>query len=357
MTRPCPLPFGGATFAAIAGPSLALGVALAPDPAAAQDDDAPVCDSIYIVEPGDSLSAIARRVYGRFSAYQAIFDYNPGVLRDPNELPVGVGLYIPCLDGGDAEVEPLPPLTRSRANGLRILTGSEYPPYVDEGLPNGGFSVELVERALLENDGARDFRVDVINDWSSHLEPLLADGAYDLAFPWFRPDCSARDRLGESSIWRCDNLRFSEPLHDVVVTFHARPETAAGIASAADVEGLRVCRPRGYFTFDLEAMGLSPPAIERVAADDPEECFELLAEGEVDVVTVNADTADRALGELGLRDAVTEVGDLATVQTLHAVAMRGDPRGRVNLLRLDKGLRVLKNSGRYRRIADVHLRD
>ena len=357
MNRPRPFPVAGGSLASIVAPLLLAGAALAPVPAAAQDDEAPVCDSIYIVERGDSLSAIARRVYGRFSAYQAIFDYNPGVLSDPNELPVGVGLYIPCLDGSEAEVEPLPPLPRLRANGLRILTGSEYPPYVDEGLPNGGFSVELVERALLENDGPRDFRVDVINDWSSHLEPLLADGAYDLAFPWFRPDCDARERLGESSVWRCDELRFSEALHDVVVTFHARPETAAEIASAADVEGRRVCRPRGYFTFDLEAMGLAPPAIERVAADDPEECFELLAAGEVDVVTVNADTADRALGALGLRDAVAELGDLATVQTLHAVAMRGDPRARVNLLRLDQGLRVLKNSGRYRRIADVHLRD
>jgi len=321
----------------------------------AVEEEVLVCDSIYMVQPGDSLSSIALEIYGRLSAYQAIFDYNPGLLSDPDQLPSSVGLYIPCLDGSAVEAEPLPELPEARANALKILTGSEYPPYVDEGLPNGGFSVELVERALLENDGANDYRIDVINDWAAHLEPLLADGAYNLAFPWFRPDCSERERLGESSLWRCDNLRFSDALHDVVVMFHVRPETAEAIGSPEDVEGMTLCRPRGYFTHDLEAMGLAPPAIERVAADDPEECFELLADGEVDVVSVNADTADRVLSELGLQDAVAELTDLATVQTLHVVAMRTDPEARVNLLRIDKGLRLLHNSGTYRQIADVHL--
>ena len=347
--------------AAVSGCALSLCLSFAtraPD-ALAQEGVTPVCDSIYMVQRGDSLSAIAGRVYGRLSAYQAIFDYNPGVLSDPDRLPSGIGIYIPCLGGGEETrtLAPLPDRPRARANGLKLLTGAAYPPYVDEGLPNGGFSVELVERALLENDGARDFRVDVIRDWSSHLEPLLSDGAYDLAFPWFRPDCNERERLGEGSIWRCDNLRFSEPLHEVVVTFHARPETAARVNDPEDVQGMTLCRPRGYFTFDLEAAGLAPPSIERVAPDDPTDCFELLAEGEVDVVTVNADTADRAIAELGLEERVAEMTGLATVQTLHVVAMRGDPRGRVNLLRLDQGLRVLKNSGVYRRVADVHLRD
>lgn len=317
-----------------------------------------VCDSIYMVQRGDSLSKIADRAYGRTTAYQAIFDYNPGIMSDPNLVPAGVGLYIPCI--GDEVVEApddeLPELPGAPRGNLKVLTGSEYPPYVDEGLPNGGFSVELVERALLSNDGEANYRVDVINDWGSHLSPLLSDGAYHLAFPWFKPDCSAREQLGESSVWRCDNLRFSEPLHEVVVSFYASPDVAATVTSAEDMQGLRICRPRGYFTHDLEAIGLVPDNYERVAAANPIDCFEQMAEGEVDIVTVNADTTDKILTQLDMHDQSQELMDFASVQTLHVVAMKNDPQARVNLLRVNQGLRALQRSGDFRQIANTHLR-
>lgn len=316
------------------------------------------CDTIYIVQGGDSLSKIALRAYGRTTAYQAIFDYNPGVLTDPNLVEIGVGLYIPCIGGEspDTSGDTLPELPQATSENLRILTGSEYPPYVDEGLPNGGFSVELVERALLHNDGAADYIVDVNADWGSHLTPLLSNGAYDLAFPWFQPDCSARESLGSSSVWRCDNLRFSEPLHELVISFHTRPEIADTIASAEDMQGLKICRPRGYFTHDLEAMGLTDDNYERVAPANPTECFKQLVEGKVDIVTVNADTTDKILTKLDVRGQTREMIDYATVQTLHVVAMKSDPRARVNLLRLNKGLLALQRNTVYRQIANTHLR-
>lgn len=319
------------------------------------------CDTVYQVQSGDSLSKIAQRVYGRTTAYQAIFDFNPGKMEDPNIVSIGVNLYLPCL-GRDEENVPaeqlstLPELPARRSGGLKVLTGSEYPPYVDEGLPGGGFSVELVERSLLFDNGEADFRVDVINDWGSHLSPLLSDGAYDLAFPWFKPDCTARDTLGESSIWRCDNLLFSNPLHDVVVSFYTRADMADSLTSVADLKGLKICRPRGYFTHDLEAMGLVPDNYERVAPANPVACFEQLAEGSVDVVTVNADTTDKILTQLDMRDQTSELIDFANVQTLHVVAMRDNPQSRVNMLRLDKGLRGLLLSDDYRQIARKHLR-
>lgn len=317
-----------------------------------------VCDSIYMVQPGDSLSKIAVRAYGRTTAYQSIFDFNPGIMTDPNIVPSGVGLYIPCISEVEETVptNSLPELPPAPSGNLKILTGSEYPPYVDDGLPNGGFSVELVERALLNNGGETNYRVDVINDWSSHLVPLLSDGAYQLAFPWFQPDCSARDLLGESSVWRCDNLRFSEPLHEVVVSFYASPDAATRISNAEDMQGLRICRPRGYFTHDLEAIGLVADNYQRVAPRDPIDCFEQMAAGEVDVVTVNADTTDKILTQLGMHDQTTELMDFASVQTLHVVAMKTDPQARVNLLRLNQGLRALNVNGDFRKIANTHLR-
>lgn len=311
------------------------------------------CGAEYTVQEGDSLSMIAGRAYGRTTAYQPIFDYNPGKMPSANELRPGISLYIPCIE--DVENSSLSPLSEAEGNDLKILTGSEYPPYVDAGLPGGGFSFELLERALQANGGEADYRVDVINDWPSHLRILLADGAYDLGFPWFQPNCDNIQNLGEESRWKCNNLLFSDVLHEVVVSFYARSETAANLREPTDMHDMTLCRPRGYFTHDLEEMDLMPPQVIRVAGANPTECFERLIDGEIDVVTVNADTADRVLTELGIAEDVEDVLELATVQSLHVVGMRTDPDTRIHLLRVNQGIRTLHDSGTFQQLAAKHL--
>ena len=269
-------------------------------------------------------------------------------------VPIGVKLYIPCIDSAK-NTPKLASIIIPKSSETKILTGSEYPPYVDAGLPEGGFSTELINRAMQFDDGKANYRVDVINDWGSHLQPLLEDGAYDLGYPWFKPDCAQRDKLGENSVWRCDNLRFSEALHEVVVTFYASAEAAENIREPQDAYGMKICRPRGYFTHDLEVMGLVTPAIVRVAGANPTDCFERLVSGEVDLVTVNADTSDRVVTELGIQDDVAEVINLASIQTLHAVGMKSNPRTRILLLRLNKGLLGLRDDGTFRVLAAKHL--
>jgi len=321
-----------------------------PAPGAAQNIP---CDTMYQTKPGDTLSRIAGQAYGRTTAYQKIFDYNPGKLESPSRVPIGVDLYIPCEEA--TVTGSLPEIAEAKSDNLKILTGSEYPPYVDKGLDNGGFSFELVERAFQYGSGKTDYRIDVINDWGSHLQPLISDGAYDLGFPWFKPDCSQRNKLGEKSRWRCDNLRFSEPLHEVVITFYGRSGEVQDIAEPEDAHGLKLCRPSGYFTHDLEVMGLVPPAIIRVAGDSPTDCFERLVSGEVDLVSVNADTSDQTITELDIRGDVSEVIQLATIQTLHVVGLKTNPKTRVNLLRVNKGIIGLREDGTFVKLAARHL--
>ncbi len=316
------------------------------------------CDAEYTTLPGDTLSAIAERAYGRATAYQQIVDYNPGVLDSPNRVPTEVKLYIPCeedIAAADPGGATLQPLQAAKSNNLKILTGSEYPPYVDKGLPNGGFSFEVVERALQFEGGQANYRVDVVNDWGSHLKTLLGGGAYQLAFPWFKPNCDYREVLSEASQWRCDNLRFSEPLHEVVVTFYTTSARSAEINGPNDMNGRTICRPAGYFTHDLEVAGFVRPNVVHVAPDSPTDCFEKLLAGEVDVVSVNADTGDSMISKLKAENQIVEIIDFATIQTLHVVGMKADPKTRVNLLRVNKGLIGLRKSGAFQTIAQNHL--
>jgi len=52
--------------------------------------------STYTVASGDTLGGIAKRTYGRESAWTAIRDANPGV--NPNNLKVGTALKLPAAD-------------------------------------------------------------------------------------------------------------------------------------------------------------------------------------------------------------------------------------------------------------------
>jgi len=49
----------------------------------------------YTVQPGDSLSKIAKQFYGNANAYMKIFDANKDKLTDPNKIQVGQVLKIP----------------------------------------------------------------------------------------------------------------------------------------------------------------------------------------------------------------------------------------------------------------------
>ena len=49
----------------------------------------------YTVQPGDSLSAIAQRFYGKASEYNRIFEANRDRLSDPDHVRAGQELVIP----------------------------------------------------------------------------------------------------------------------------------------------------------------------------------------------------------------------------------------------------------------------
>ena len=49
----------------------------------------------YEVEPGDSLSKIAKKVYGNASDWKRIFEANKDLIKDPDKIFPGQKLKIP----------------------------------------------------------------------------------------------------------------------------------------------------------------------------------------------------------------------------------------------------------------------
>jgi nucleoid-associated protein YgaU len=73
----------------------------ATDDAAAQAVQAPSdwTTKTYTVQKGDTLSAIAKKMYGKAGLYPEIFEANQPMLKDPDRIYPGQVLRIPPIDG------------------------------------------------------------------------------------------------------------------------------------------------------------------------------------------------------------------------------------------------------------------
>jgi nucleoid-associated protein YgaU len=69
---------------------------LAIDPSLPAPTEAPAVQK-YTVQPGDSLSKIAKRFYGDANSYMKIFEANTDQLSDPDKIKVGQELVIPAM--------------------------------------------------------------------------------------------------------------------------------------------------------------------------------------------------------------------------------------------------------------------
>ena len=73
-----------------------------PKPAAAEAPEAPAepeeKTEIYEIVSGDTLGGIAKKYYGKASAYMKIFEANRDIIDDPNKIYPGQKIRIPLND-------------------------------------------------------------------------------------------------------------------------------------------------------------------------------------------------------------------------------------------------------------------
>ncbi|WP_417523596.1 LysM peptidoglycan-binding domain-containing protein [Marinovum sp.] len=316
------------------------------------------CGGVYTVQPGDSLSDIADRMYQNAALWTAIHSNNAASIgAAANNIRTGQQLRLSCINGmptglpGGTPVTqadtPTPdtakPAPTTPGPTLRLLAGDGYPPFTDRAEPAAGMMTEVVERALAASEGA-DHRIFWINDRAAHLDPMLSTDMADLAFPWIRPAC---DGTGA-----CAEYLYSDPMFEMLVLIFANSDSGLTFATPADLAGLRLCRPRGFGAVDwLEGteMTLVQPA-------SAEACFDQLTTGAADVVALNEFTGRLLIAQMGLRDRVEVLGARPlSIETLHLVAHRGNPQAEALIARFNSGLAEIRASGAYTTIIEAHL--
>ena len=312
----------------------------------------------YTIVRGDTLSQIAQRAEVR-GGYQALFSANSTVLRNPNVVEIGQVLQIPCADGSlpgagssrqaatPASVQSVPETTMPD-RALRIVTASDYAPFTDENLEGGGALTRIVDRAVSLGNPDQAYDLYFVNDWGSHLESLLPTQAVDMAFPWYRPDCSKVENLSEASAYRCTAFNHSDPLYDALVGYYTLAGGQySGATTYEELMGARLCRPEAWFTFDLEAERLMPPNVELTRTVAQNGCWQMLLDGEVDIVTLDALPAEEDYRTLGIEDQVVNLENLSSKQTLHVFVSKDNAFANEALPIINAGLEQMRLSGEW----------
>ena len=350
------------------------------------------CKEPYTVSSGDTLSGIASRAYDNSAKYNLIFYANREQMPSgPSVIRVGQQLRIPCAESaaeGTEAVEDKPEEqlekkaeeqpeekeqeatqavvnttdasntevsinndapTQSFQRTTELLTAGDYPPFTDPELPGGGLITELLESAMKSSE--MPYRLNWINDWAAHLDPLLSEKKYDVGFPWFDPGCP------ESDSPRCAFL-FSKPVFELLIVLFTRTEQPLKFVQDDDIMGKTLCRPAGYFTHDLDNNGRNWLKDGKVTLEQPKsvkDCFDLLMDGKVDAVAINDFTGRESMSKLGLTDKVMPVERELSIEGLHALVHKTHPRATILINRINRGLDKLHASGQYDEIMDRHL--
>lgn len=308
-----------------------------------------ICDVDYRVQSGDTLFSIAEQHYGDRGRWTLIYYGNQSRLTGPVAEP-GKTLYIPCAKG--ASVPDATPLRKDNAE-LKLLTGGGFAPFTDPALPGQGLITELVNAAMELMPSPVSYSLAWEDDWSQHLFPMLNDKQFDMGFPWFKPDCETTPKDE-----RCINFHFSEPLITIPIMLFTRAEAPLIYNDDSDIVGKTLCRPKGYFTHDLDRPGrrwLSEDKITLVQADTPAACFHMVADGRADAATVNLFLGADTLIKEGLRDRILPVERPLSEEGLHVVISKRHWRGTSHLYRINAGLKALKKDGRFETIVARHL--
>ena len=338
------------------------------------------CGTEYTLKEGETLAQIAARIYGNPAQWTVIFYANQDRLGTNVSLLVpGLALRLPCI-GGAQQPQVLPPIATTPAQTatpsasetafiissllrrVEFLTADGFAPYTGRSLEGGGMLTQVIGSAmgLIKEDakGRFDYGISWVNDWAAHLNPLLLTRAFDVGFPWARPDCEGGLNLDQSSQFRCQRFFFSDPLYEVITGMFVRTNSRIKSLRNEDIAGTTLCRPAGYPIHELDQSGRNWVKDSKVTLMRPptvDECFRLLDSGTVDGV-VEAELVGRtSMASLGLGEKVRMIDQPVALTTYHVLISKSHPHARTILYYMNSSLEKLRESGEYDRIVERHL--
>lgn len=221
------------------------------------------------------------------------------------------------------------------AEPLALVTGEDYPPYVDAQEPGGGLAVRLVQLVMQRMNAMATV---VTAPWRRGYEETLR-GRYDATFPYVRTADRERDVL------------YSDPLIQVRQAVFMPVERRFAYRAPADLKGRRVCTPLGF----APAASLQPMMdngdIARVNAASAASCPGLLAADRADFFVQDQRIGEALVARAALTGRIVAVAEPPFgLQELHFIVPRSRPDAAGLIARFNAALKQVTSSGDYNRL-------
>lgn len=323
----------------------------------------------YTVKAGDTLATIAQAAYGSFD-FQAIFNANRDALAaNPNELPAGLQLILPCASGEEAGVaagsviasETEKQASKKKKDSLyeppiKIVSANGWEPFTGQEETGGGMFNRILTTALQRGGNDRESTLEWVDDFSSHLDVLLPSGAFDVSSAWIMPDCRRVDEMDEGGVKLCTKFDRSLPIYEFATSFMALADNKyANVDNYAGLEGARICQPADTADESLELEGLVEPFVTMVRMASDKDCAQAIVNGEADVMSASVEAADPMFAELGVSDQISVNPSLVRFESVYFLVSKSNPRGRVYLAMINRGLTEMRKSGEWYDIVSTAL--
>jgi polar amino acid transport system substrate-binding protein len=221
---------------------------------------------------------------------------------------------------------------------VQLSACTDFEPFVDPDLPDGGVITALVAEVFLQA-GYRPTMSFAAGERKHHS--LLS-----ALFPYPRSEAREAEYF------------YSTPLVDFSVLPYWHAGSAVLVSSLADLAGMRVCSAREV----VEQAARSPseagaPAFSPLH-DSLAGCFQGLIDRTVDVVLAEPSLASEVIRYLGIRDDLRTSNTLIDLGSLHVLIPRFSAYGSAMLYRFNEALDRMRQSGETDAFVKQHeLRD
>jgi polar amino acid transport system substrate-binding protein len=335
------------------------------------------CGIDYVIKEGESLADIATRVYGNASQWTLIFYANQDRIGASTQLlSPGQSIRVPCVASPSSqpalpaslEAAQTPPMAGDdmeispTVRRIEFLTADGFAPFTDRALPNGGMITQIVTTAMdlikERSGGSFSYRISWVNDWSAHLSTLLVTRAFDVGFPWGKPDCNSGADLSKDAKYRCQRFFFSDPVYEVFTVLFVQSGSTLNFVKDDEIIGKSICQPANQSTYELDKGGRNWVKDNKVVLVKPqslEECFRLLDGGSVNAVVTPDLSGKAAISALGLEKRVKALPRPVDIGTLHLIVPKTHPQASTIIYYLNAAIARLRENGDYDRIIDTHL--
>jgi polar amino acid transport system substrate-binding protein len=217
--------------------------------------------------------------------------------------------------------------TLALAETLKLVTGSDYAPFTDPSLPEGGLATALVKKVMQQAQISYEL------EWRPWANGYSATkkGLYIATFPYI------------STPERQKIFDYSDALFVLEMRVFALAGSQLDGTQLKTLVGKRYCHPVGWgFLSQIEVM-INKGLLHPIRPYDMSSCIRLLAEGKADFIITDQTQGQDTIAHLShLQRTPIPSGGIMEKSSLHLIAAKNNPQAQQFLSRFNAALKVIR---------------